>query len=245
MDVIQHPIVFNLFGVMPIRDTVIYTWILMAGIVLLVLLLKLIKPDILEFLLESIISILDDAMDVDDLHPYIPLLGSLMIFTLTANLASIFPRMKSPTSDINTTVALSLIVVSSVHIYGMKKKGVWKYWKEFASPIFLFPVELIGQFSRTLSLAMRLFGNILSTDLIVAIVFSIIPMVLPIALTTISMVSGLLQAYVLTTLAAIFISSAVEINEEDMKMKEAGKKRKSIKELFNEKFRKEKEEVNG
>ena len=239
MEVIEHPIVFTLFGIMPIRDTVVYTWLIMAGIILLVLILKLIKPNFLEYILESIISILDDAMDVDDLHPYIPLLGTLMIFSFMANMASIIPGMKSPTADLNTTVALSLIIVFSVHVYGMKKKGFWKYWKEFSSPIFLLPIELIGQVSRTLSLAMRLFGNILSGDLIVAIVFSIIPMIIPIALTTISMVSGILQAYVLTTLAALFISSAVEINEEDLKMKAEGKKRKSIIELFNNKFRKE------
>ena len=177
-------------------------------------------------------------MDVDDLHPYIPLLGSLMIFTLVSNTISIFPRMKSPTSDINTTIALAVIVVLSVHVYGIIKKGFWKYLKEFASPIFMFPLEIIGQFSRTLSLSIRLFGNIVSGDLIVAIVFSIIPYFLPIALTAVSMISGLLQAFVLTTLAALFISSAVEINEEDAKMKAEGKKR-SLKDFFINKFRKE------
>ena len=239
MDVIEHPIVFTLFGLFPIRDTVLYTWITMAAIIALVLILKLLKPNLLEFILEAIIGIVDDAMDVDDLHPYIPLLGSLMIFTLTSNLISIVPRMKSPTSDINTTIALALIVVFSVHIYGMIKKGVFPYLKDFASPILLFPIELIGQFSRTLSLSMRLFGNVLSGDLIVAIVFSIIPYLLPIALTAVSMVSGILQAFVLTTLAALFISSAVEINEEDSKMKSEGKKM-SIKELINKKIRKDK-----
>jgi F-type H+-transporting ATPase subunit a len=239
LDVIEHPIVFTLFGLIPIRDTVLYTWITMAAIIALVLILKLLKPNLLEFILEAIIGIVDDAMDVDDLHPYIPLLGSLMIFTLTSNLISIVPRMKSPTSDINTTIALALIVVFSVHIYGMIKKGVFPYLKDFASPILLFPIELIGQFSRTLSLSMRLFGNVLSGDLIVAIVFSIIPYLLPIALTAVSMVSGILQAFVLTTLAALFISSAVEITEEDLKMKSEGKKM-SIKELINKKIRKDK-----
>jgi F-type H+-transporting ATPase subunit a len=239
LDVIEHPIVFTLFGLIPIRDTVVYTWITMAAIIALVLILKALKPNLLEFILEAIIGIVDDAMDVDDLHPYIPLLGSLMIFTLTSNLISIVPRMKSPTSDINTTIALALIVVFSVHIYGIIKKGVFPYLKDFASPILLFPIELIGQFSRTLSLSMRLFGNVLSGDLIVAIVFSIIPYLLPIALTAVSMVSGILQAFVLTTLAALFISSAVEINEEDSKMKSEGKKM-SIKELINKKIRKDK-----
>lgn len=227
MDVIDHKIVFTLFGIIPIRDTVVYTWITMGIIIVVALILKMLKPHLLEYLLEMVISILDDVMDVDDLHPYIPLLGSLMIFTLFANLISVVPGMKSPTADINTTIGLALIVVLSVHGYGMIKKGVWKYLKEFASPIFMFPIELIGQVSRTLSLSMRLFGNILSGDLIVAIVFSIVPYFLPIAMTAISMISGLLQAFVLTTLAALFISSAVEINEEDQKIKaeKAEKKR--------------------
>ena len=159
--------------------------------------LKLLKPNLLEMILEMIIGIVDDAMDVDDLHPYIPLLGSLMVFVLVANLISIVPVMKSPTADINTTIGLALVIVLSVHIYGILKKGFWTYLKEFASPIVLFPIELIGQVSRTLSLAMRLFGNVLSGDLVVAIVFSIIPSVLPIAMIAISMISGALQAYVI------------------------------------------------
>ena len=231
MDVIDHRIVFTFFGILPIRDTVLYTWITMGIIIAVVLILKVLRPNLLEYILEMVISILDDAMDVDNLHPYIPLLGSLMIFTLFANLISIIPGMKSPTADINTTIGLALIVVLSVHIYGMIKKGVWKYLKEFASPIFMFPIELIGQFSRTLSLAMRLFGNVLSGDLIVAIVFSIVPYLLPIALTAISMISGILQAFVLTTLAALFISSAVEISEEDQRIKAENADKKKIRKL--------------
>ncbi len=83
----------------------------------------------------------------------------------------------------------------------------------------MLPIELIGQLSRTLSLSLRLFGNVLSGDLIVAIVFSLVPMVLPVAAVAITGISGVLQAYVITTLAALFISSAVEINEEDQKNK--------------------------
>jgi F-type H+-transporting ATPase subunit a len=231
LDVIQHKIVFTLFGILPIRDTVLYTWITMGIIIAVVLILKLLKPNLLEYILEAVISILDDAMDVDNLHPYIPLLGSLMIFTLFANLISIVPGMKSPTADINTTIGLALIIVFSVHVYGMIKKGVWSYLKEFASPVFMLPVELIGQFSRTLSLSMRLFGNILSGDLIVAIVFSIVPYFLPIALTAITMVSGVLQAFVLTTLAALFISSAVEINEEDQRIKAENAEKRRLRKL--------------
>lgn len=224
---------------MPISDTVIYTWITMGVIIAIVLLLKLLKPNLLEHILELVIGVVDDAMDVDDLHPYIPVLGSLMISVLISNIISIVPGMKSPTSDINTTISLALIVVFSVHIYGAQKKGLWKYLKEFASPIFMFPIELIGQLSRTLSLSLRLFGNIMSGDMIVAIVFSLIPMVLPVAAVAITGISGVLQAYVITTLAALFISSAVEINEEDQKVKEEKAAKRREKRNLRKKNRKE------
>lgn len=233
MTVIQHPIVFHLLGI-PVRDTVVFTWITIGIIVLAVLLLKLLKPNLLEMILEMVIGVVDDAMDVDDLHPYIPLLGSLLVFVLVSNIISVVPILKSPTADINTTIALALIVVLSVHVFGIRKKGLWGYLKEFASPIVLFPIELIGQLSRTLSLSMRLFGNILSGDIIVAIVFSIIPSFLPITMIALSMVSGLLQAYVITTLAALFISSAVEINEEDLKIKAEKAASKKLKKMRKE-----------
>ncbi len=224
---------------MPISDTVVYTWITMGIIIAIVLLLKLLKPNLLEHILELVIGIVDDAMDVDDLHPYIPVLGSLMIFVLVSNIISIVPGMKSPTSDINTTISLALIIVFSVHVYGARKKGLWKYLKEFASPIFMLPIELIGQLSRTLSLSLRLFGNVLSGDLIVAIVFSLVPMVLPVAAVAITGISGVLQAYVITTLAALFISSAVEINEEDQKVKEEKAAKRREKRKLRKKNRKE------
>ena len=86
MDVIEHNIVFTLFGILPIRDTVLFTWITMGIIIAVVLILKLLNPNLLEYILEMVISVVDDAMDVDDLHPYIPVLGSLMIFTLINDL---------------------------------------------------------------------------------------------------------------------------------------------------------------
>ncbi len=234
MEVIEHPIIFYFAGI-PVHETVVYTWIVMVIILVAVLLLKWLKPNLLEFVLEMIIGVVDDVMDVDNLHPYIPLLGALMIFLFFANSVSIVPRMKSPTADINTTIAIALIVTFSVHYYGIRQKGLGSYLKTFADPIFMLPIELVGQLSRTLSLALRLFGNILSGDLIVAIVFSIIPMIVPIALTALSLFSGALQAYILTTLAALFISSAVAINLESSKQKEKKTKQRRIrKEIIHE-----------
>ena len=123
------------------------------------------------------------------------------------------PLLTSPTSDINTTIALALIVFFAVHIYGIRANGVFRYAKDMASPIFLLPLEIIGQVSRTISLALRLFGNVLSGELIVAIVFTLIPVGVPLVLMSLSLLIGILQAYVFTALSSVYISSAVEISD--------------------------------
>ena len=236
MNVFEHPILFYLFGIIPIRDTVVMTWILMAFILVLVLLIRKAFPSLLETVLEFITAMVDDVLDADNLNPYLPLLGTLFIFILLANLLSIVPGLKSPTSDINTALAMALIVLFAVQFYGIRQKGFWGYVKTFSDPIWLFPLEIVSQISRTLSLTLRLFGNIMSGDLIVAIIFSIIPLIVPVALMSLSLLTGVLQAYVLTILATLYIASAVEINIEDEKMKKAG---------FGKKLTRRKEITNG
>lgn len=234
MTVIEHPVLLTIFGI-PVTDTVVFTWVVMGLIILTVFLLKKLSPNLLEMFLEMILGLVDDVMNVDNLYPYIPLLGSLMVFLIFANSVSIIPIVKSPTADINTTIAIALVVTTSVHFYGVRKQGLWPYLKTFASPFFMFPIEIVGQFSRTIALALRLFGNVLSGDLIVAIIFSIIPAIVPIALTALSLFTGLLQAYILTTLAALYISSAVAINIEEQDINQNTKiKVRSRKELKNE-----------
>jgi F-type H+-transporting ATPase subunit a len=228
MNVLTHPIAFYLLG-LPVRSTVVMTWILMVVIVLLVLLIKKTNPAILETIIEFILNIVGDVLNVDNLYPYLSLLGSLFIFLISANLLSLLPGLTSPTADLNTTIALSLIVFFSVHYFGMLKKGVWGYLKTVADPIFLLPLEVIGQISRSVALALRLFGNIMSGDLIVAIIFSIVPLIVPLPLITLSMVTGVVQAYIFITLATLYIASAVEISQAD----EDG--RKTRKKLFRRK----------
>ena len=144
---------------------------------------------------------------------YLPILGTLAIFLLVSNIFGNFPFMVSPTSNINTTIALALVVFFAVHAYGISEKGLWGYAKDFANPIFILPLEVVSQISRTLSLSIRLFGNILSTDLIVAIIFSLIPFFLPLPLAALSILTGVLQAYIFTVLASLYIASAVEVQE--------------------------------
>jgi len=220
MSFLAPQVVFTLFG-LEITDTIVSTWVMMLLIIILAIIIKQFKPDIGEMIIEFINSIISSVMpENEDVAKYLPILGALGIFLLFGNIFGIFPRMVSPTANINTTIALSIIVFFAVHVYGVREKGLWGYIKDFANPIFILPLEIISQFSRTLSLAVRLFGNILSTDLIVAIVFSLIPFIAPLILTALGMLTGILQAYIFLVLSSLYIASAVEIQELEQERRE-------------------------
>ena len=118
--------------------------------------------------------------------------------------------MTTPTKDLNTPVALALVVFFSVHYFGIRELGLRGYFKQLASPIFMLPLELISQVSRSLSLSMRLFGNVISGEIIVAVIFSLIPVIAPLPLQMFTMFTGLLQAYIFTVLASVYVGAAVE-----------------------------------
>ena len=201
------PVAFVLFGV-PIRQTVVSTWVMMVILTVGSHLLLRRYPSTLELLAEFV----DDnvsAMIGRPAAPYIPVLGSLTVFIAAANTVGVVPVVMSPTRDISTPAALALVVFFSVHWFGISEKGVKEYLKGLATPLVTLPLELIGQLSRTLSLTLRLFGNVLSTDLLVAVVFSLLPLIVPIPLMAFSLLTGLLQAYIFTVLAAVYIGAAV------------------------------------
>lgn len=213
MEAITPQVVFYLFG-LPITNTVVSSWVMTVMIVLIAFIIGKYKPTAGEMIVEMINDIVSSVMPDDtNVSKYLPILGTLAIFLIFANIFSIFPLMVSPTANLNTTIALSVVVFFAVHYYGVLEKGLWGYIKDFANPIFILPLEIVSQFSRTLSLAIRLFGNILSTDLIVAIVFSLIPFIVPLPLAALGMLTGVLQAYIFLVLASLYIASAIEVEE--------------------------------
>ena len=213
--------VFSIFGV-AVRDSVTSTWIMMALILALVIVVRRRRPEALEMLIAFLGDTVSDIMG-RPAEPYLPFLGALAIFIAVANLLGILPsiplpnnrmlRIISPTRDVNTPLALAIVVFFSVHYFGMRAKGVFGYLRDLASPIFMLPLEVIGQLSRTLSLTLRLFGNIISTDLIVAVIFALVPLLVPLPMVGLSMFTGLLQAFIFTALAAVFISAGLEASE--------------------------------
>jgi len=204
-------VVFTIFDI-PVRDTVISTWIMMAIIVGATAVVGQRWPAALEMIVDFLIDTVSSVMG-RPVEPYLPFLGTLAIFIAVANVIGIVPLVVSPTRDINTPVALALIVFFSVYYFGVRAKGLRGYFKDMASPIFMLPMELISHVSRTLSLSLRLFGNIISTELIVAVVFALVPLIAPLPLVAFSMFTGILQAYIFTVLAAVYIGAALEANE--------------------------------
>ncbi|HET89274.1 MAG TPA: ATP synthase F0 subunit A [Chloroflexi bacterium] len=209
---------FQIFGI-GVRDTVVSTWVMMGLVVGIVIIVKHRFPAALEMLIISLSDMLSDLMK-RPAEPYLPFLGSLALFIATANIIGAAPMLISPTRDINTPTALSIVVFFAVHYFGIRAMGALEYFKSLASPVFLapltLPLEIFGQLSRTLSLTLRLFGNIISTELVVAVIFLLVPLIAPLPLIGFSMFTGLLQAFIFTALAAVFIGEGIEATETDV-----------------------------
>ena len=207
MQAVFPQIVVRIFGI-PIRDTVISTWAMMIAVTALVYVVRRRQPEALDMIVKFVLDTGASIMQ-RPAEPYLPLLGSLIIFIGVANAFGVVPVFVTPTRDINTPLALAVIVWCAIHYYGVREKGLVRYLKDLANPIFTFPLELIGQVSRTMSLTLRLFGNVLSTEIIVAVVSSLVPLIVPLVFIAFSMFTGALQAYIFTVLAAVYVGSAV------------------------------------
>ncbi len=207
----------HLFGNVWITNTVTSTWAMMAMIVAAAYVLRKKQPVALEMLVDFLNDMVADVMGAEAAPLYLPFLGTLAIFIAVADNLSIIPGLVSPTRDISTPLALAIVVFFAVHYYGIRAKGLIRYLIDLASPIYLIvltlPLEIIGQLSRTLSLTLRLFGNILSGEMIVAVIFSLLPLFVQLPLVGLSMFTGLLQAYIFTSLATVYISTGVETND--------------------------------
>jgi len=208
MDEMFAQVVFHI-GSVPIYDTIVSTWVMIALIALMAWLLGKRRPVLLEMIVEFLAQIVSDMMG-RPATPYLSLLGALCIFIAVANIIGVVPVVTTPTKDLNTPVALALVVFFSVHYFGIRELGLRGYIKRLASPIFMLPLELISQVSRTLSLSVRLFGNIISGEIIVAVIFSLVPVIAPLPLQIFTMFTGLLQAYIFTVLASVYVGAALE-----------------------------------
>ena len=208
-------ILFQL-GPVPISRAVVTTWAIMA-VLTLVSWLGTRRASIhagggqavLEIVVETLEKQIKDVIRRDP-WPYLPLLGTLFIFLAVANLSAVIPGAKPPTAHIETPAALALIVFLSVHYFGFRSLGAADYLRRYIKPNpMLLPLNLLAEVTRTFSLMIRLFGNIMSHEFVLAIVVFLAGLLLPIPFMLLGIMIGIIQAYIFTILAAVFIGAAV------------------------------------
>jgi F-type H+-transporting ATPase subunit a len=202
-------------GPVDITRPVVTTWVI---IMVLVLASRLVtrrlkkQPDRRQAVLELIVTgIMDQIEGVirKDPRPFLPLLGTLFIFLVAANLCGVLPGVEAPTSKLETPAALALIVFVAVHFFGVRARGLFGYLASFAEPkLIMLPLNLISEVTRTFSLMVRLFGNVMSGEFVIALVLALAGLFVPIPLMVLEILVGLVQAYIFTILATVFIGAA-------------------------------------
>jgi len=203
-------------GPVPIAEPVVATWAIMAALGVgcwLATRRLALRPDrpqaALEVMLTAILGQIRDVMRTDA-RPFLPLLGTLFIFLVVANLSGVLPGVVAPTSRLETPGALALVVFVSVHFFGVRAQGPIGYLASFARPrLIMLPLKPIAEVTRTFSLMVRLFGNVMSGEFVIGLVVALAGLFVPIPFMILEILIGLIQAYIFTILAAVFIGAAV------------------------------------
>lgn len=153
--------------------------------------------------------------------PYLPFVGTLFLFIAISNVLAIVPGYIPPTSSLSTTAALAISVFIAVPVFGIAGQGVMNYLRQYIQPtFFMLPFNIIGELSRTLALAVRLYGNMMSGTVIVAILLTITPLIFPIVMQALGLLTGLIQAYIFAILAMVYIASASQVHQTMEKKRE-------------------------
>jgi F-type H+-transporting ATPase subunit a len=213
-----------LFHIGPVAITrpVLTTWIIIAVLVFVcrfVTRSMAILPDGRQAVLEGIVVGMTDQIESvirKDARPFLPLVGTLFLFLTVANLSGVLPGVEAPTSKIETPAALALIVFFSVHYFGIRSRGLRSYLVSFAEPkLIMLPLNILSEITRTFSLMVRLFGNVMSGEFVIGLVVALAGLFVPIPLMVLEILVGLVQAYIFTVLATVFIGAAVGSAEKD------------------------------
>lgn len=215
-------VVFWQSGFVKLNATIAYTWGLMA---VLAIGAKLVTRNLAtglqrsrwQNLLEIIVSGINKQIEeVGMAEPgkYIGFVGTLFLFVATATLFTIVPGYEPPTGSLSTTAALAICVFVAVPLFGIEAGGLREYLKAYLQPtVIMLPFNIISELSRTLALAIRLFGNMMSGTLILAILLTITPFIFPIAMSALGLLTGMVQAYIFSVLASVYIAAATQVRK--------------------------------
>ncbi len=210
-------------GTVPVNATMVFTWALMLLMVVgSWLITRRLAPDVYissgQNLLEVIVTAIRDQIEElggERADLYMPFVGTLFLFIAISNIfAAILPGFEAPTASLSTTAALALCVFVAVPIYGVSQRGLLGYLRQYIEPTpLMLPFQVIGELSRTLALAVRLFGNIMSGTMIVGLLLAIAPFFFPIMMRLLGLLTGLVQAYIFAVLAMVYIASATKVTK--------------------------------
>jgi F-type H+-transporting ATPase subunit a len=212
-------------GFFKLNATIVFTWALML---ILAVGSKLVARQLSsglerarwQNLLEIIVSGIEKQIEEVGLpqpEKYLGFLGTLFLFLATASICTIIPGYEPPTGSLSTTTALALCVFVAVPLFGIEEQGLGGYLQSYAQPtVLMLPFNIIGELSRTLALAVRLFGNMMSGAMIIGILVTITPFLFPIVMTALGLLTGMVQAYIFTILAAVYIAAATRSREHEV-----------------------------
>jgi F-type H+-transporting ATPase subunit a len=222
MHVTPDQLVVWSYGFIKLNATVVTTWALMllltAGAYLITRrLTSNLRPSRWQAALEILVTGMDQQIEAAGLgvpRHYLAFIGTLFVFIATANLCTILPGYEPPTGSLSTTAALAICVFVAVPLYGVASRGWRAYLRSYLQPsIIMLPFNLISELSRTLALGVRLFGNMMSGSMIIAILLSITPLFFPVVMTALGLLTGTVQAYIFCVLATVYIAAATGATE--------------------------------
>jgi len=209
-------------GFFKLNGTIMFTWALMFVLVVgSKLVTRKLSTGLERSRWQNLLEIIVTGMakqieDVGLAHPerYIGFLGTLFLFVAAAALFTIIPGYQPPTGSLSTTAALAICVFVAVPLFGIRDQGIGGYLKSYVQPTpLMLPFNIISEASRTLALAVRLFGNMMSGAMIIGILLTITPFIFPIVMTMLGLLTGMVQAYIFGILAAVYIAAATRVRK--------------------------------
>jgi F-type H+-transporting ATPase subunit a len=218
--------IFWQYGFLKLNATIVFTWGLMlmmtAGAKLVTRRLSMdLERARWQNLLEIVVTGIKTQIEGVGLchsEKYLGFLGTLFLLLATSSLCTVVPGFEPPTGSLSTTAALAMCVFVAVPLFGIEEQGLGGYLKSYAEPtVVMLPFNIISELSRTLALAVRLFGNMMSGAMILGILLTITPFIFPIVMTVLGLLTGMVQAYIFTVLAAVYIAAATRTGERKRK----------------------------
>ncbi|MFN2364994.1 MAG: F0F1 ATP synthase subunit A [Desulfurivibrionaceae bacterium] len=230
-DISPDQVIYWQWQWLSLNATIVFTWLVMLLLVLAAILITRrisagYKMSRWQNLLEIVVSQMREQIG-QIVHQvpltYLPFIGTLFLFIVVSNTLTVIPGFIAPTSSLSTTAGLALAVFVAVPLFGIKDQGLRGYFKLYITPTpFMLPFNIMGELSRTLALAVRLFGNMMSGGKIILILLSIAPLFVPVLMHALGLLTGLIQAYIFAVLAAVYIASATRARKQKEEEKQPG-----------------------